>query len=670
MTDILLFGILGLGTGAAYALISLGIVLVYKGSGVVNFAAGAMAGVAAIFYATQTGNGTPAWLAALMTIAGSGLFGLLLYAFIFRPLRKAPALAQVVATLGIWIALDGLAFKIWGSPSVIAPAIFPSGPVHLLGVSFGRDRLYMVALVAVLASGLWAAYRFTEFGIATRGAAESERSASLLGYSPDRLGAINWVLGAMMAAVAGIVIAPITTLDIDSLSILILPALAAALVGRFSSFFVAGGVALGIGILQSEILDHWSQVGVSDALPFVIVIVAMLLSGRLIPARGTLSLSRLPLALPSRWRPVRFAVLSVLTLLVIAVVSSTYRAAVTTSLITTVVALSIVVVTGFVGQISLMQMAFAGVSGFFTSVFAVNAGLPFPLPIVLATLVALPVGVLLGLPAVKIRGMALAVVTLGAAVSIDSVVFQNPSWTGGGLGKPVPSPSIFGLSLDPGAHPVVFGIFVLLVTLAMIATVSALRRSPSGRRMLAVRSNERAASAIGINVPMAKLQAFALSAMLAGLSGSLLSYQLGNVAFDRFGPIDSLTIVAFVYIGGIATVSGAVVAGIIVNGGILFVLLQNIGGIASWWTVLSGVLLVATAVTQPDGVSVAMGQQLAWVRKRLPFSFGSGSDSGSGSNSQFDSRQHQLAGVPVSSGEPPGPDLAERTPTAARHGDD
>ena len=194
----------------------------------------------------------------------------------------------------------------------------------------------------------------------------------------------------MMAAIAGIVIAPITTLDINSLSILILPALAAALVGRFSSFFIAAGVALGIGILQSETLDHWSQVGVSDALPFVIVIVAMPSSGRLIPARGASSpLASRPRS-SSRWRPVRLAVFSVLTLLVLVLVSSTYRDAVTTSMITTVVALSIVVVTGFVGQISLMQMAFAGISGFFTSVFAVDAGLPFPLPVVLATLVALP----------------------------------------------------------------------------------------------------------------------------------------------------------------------------------------------------------------------------------------------------------------------------------------
>jgi branched-chain amino acid transport system permease protein len=656
MTDILLFGILGLGTGAAYALISLGVVLVYKGSGVVNFSAGAMAGTAAIFYAVQTSDGTPAGLAALMTIAGAGILGVLLYTFIFRPLRKAPVLAQVVTTLGIWIALDGLAFQIWGAPSVIAPAIFPSAPVHVFGIAFGRDRLYMVVLVAILATALWAVYRFTEFGIATRGAAESERSASLLGYSPHRLGAINWAVGCMLAAVAGIVIAPITTLDINSLSLLILPALAAAVVGRFSSFFVAAGVAMGIGILQSIILDKVTQVGVSDALPFVIVIVALLLSGRRIPQRGTLSLARLPLASPPNLRPIRFIALSVITIVLLAVVGNSYQSAITTSMITVIVALSLVVITGFIGQISLMQMAFAGASGFLTSTFAVNAGLPFPLPTILAALVAIPIGIALGLPAVKIRAMALAVVTLGAAVAVNSVVFQNPAWTGGGLGKPVPSPSIFGLSLNPGSHPVAFGIFVLIVTLAVILAVSNLRISPSGRRMLAVRSNERAAAAMGINVPLAKLEAFAISAMLAGLSGSILSYQLGNVAFDRFDPIASLTILAVVYIGGIATVSGAVVAGIIVNGGILYVLLvNNIGGISAWWTTLSGVLLVATAVTQPDGVSVAWAQGYAQIRKRL---------SARGASPPTPSKRHQLAGVAVASGDPPLPDRPGPAPTA------
>jgi branched-chain amino acid transport system permease protein len=399
-------------------------------------------------------------------------------------------------------------------------------------------------------------------------------------------------------------------------------------------------------------------VGVSDALPFVIVIVAMLMSGRLIPQRGTLSLARLPLASPPHLRPIRFIAVSVITVVILALVGSNYQAAITTSMITVIIALSLVVITGFIGQISLMQMAFAGAAGFLTSTFAVNAGLPFPLPTILATLVALPIGIALGLPAVKIRGMALAVVTLGAAVAVNSVVFQNPAWTGGGLGKPVPSPSIFGLSLNPGSHPVAFAVFVLIVMLGAILAVSSLRVSPSGRRMLAVRSNERAAAAMGINVPLAKLEAFAFSAMLAGLSGSILSYQLGNVAFDRFNPIASLTILAVVYIGGIATVSGAVVAGIIVNGGVLYVVLNHIGGISAWWTTLSGVLLVATAVTQPDGVSVAWAQAYARIRKRMA--------AGPDSTSQPSRQPPQLAGVAVGSADSARPDRSDPATSAAR----
>jgi ABC-type branched-subunit amino acid transport system permease subunit len=320
------------------------------------------------------------------------------------------------------------------------------------------------------------------------------------------------------------------------------------------------------------------------------------------------------------------------------------------------VALSIVVITGFVGQISLMQMAFAGVAGFMTSVFAHSAGLPFPLPVVLSALVAIPVGIVLGLPAVRIRGMALAVVTLGAAVTVNSVVFQNPSWTGGGLGKPVPSPTLFGLSLDPGAHPVGFGIMVLVITVAMILGVSSLRASASGRRMLAVRSNERAAAAMGINVAQTKLQAFAISAALAGLSGSLLSYQLGNVAFDRFDPVASLTILAVVYIGGIATVSGAVIAGLIVNGGLLYVWLNQFGGVSSWWTVLSGVLLVMTAITQPDGVSVAASQQLAWLRRHTSLSRGPAARA---------QPARTAAGGVAQVAAPSPADVREKTPTSA-----
>jgi ABC-type branched-subunit amino acid transport system permease subunit len=421
----------------------------------------------------------------------------------------------------------------------------------------------------------------------------------------------------MLAAFAGVLIAPLTTLDISGLTLLVLPALAAALVGRFTSFAVTAAVAVAIGMIQSLLIRYWQQQGVNEAVPFVIVIAMMIIGGKLIPARGTLSLTRLPLAPASRFRIVPALIATALVVIGLAVLDRTYQGGISTSLVTVIIALSAVVVTGFVGQISLMQMAFAGIGGFMVSKLGVNAGIPFPWPIVLAALCAVPVGVLLGLPAVRIRGINLAVVTLGAAVAVSAVVFQNADWTGGVSGSQVPSPGIFSYSLDPVRYPLRFGIFALFVTILMILAVINLRRSPFGRRMLAVRSNERAAAVIGINVTATKLQAFALSAFIAGIGGGVLAYQLGAIAFERFSPMASIILLAVAYIGGIASVSGAIAAGVIVNGGFLYVLLSNVEGISSWWVVISGAALLLTAVTQPDGIAVAMGQQARWVKERL-----------------------------------------------------
>jgi branched-chain amino acid transport system permease protein len=617
MKDVLLFAILGLGAGSAYALIALGIVLIQKGSGAVNFAHGAIAGCSAIFFASATDGGMSKWLALFLALAmGAGL-GVLFYALVMRPLRRAPLLARIVATLGLMIVLSALAVKIWGSPAVVAPSLFPTDSVQLFDIAFGVDRLYLLGTAVLLTAVLWAVYKFTPFGIATRAVAESERAASLLGYSPDLIGAANWALGCILAAFAGVMIAPLTTLDINGLTLLVLPALAAALVGRFTSFSVTLGVAVSIGMIQSLLIRFWTQQGVNDAVPFLIVMLVMIVGGKLIPARGTLSLARLPLAPASKFKPAPVIVATTLVVCGLLLLDRTYQGGITTSLVTVIIALSVVVITGFVGQISLMQMAFAGIGGFMVSKLGVNFGIPFPWPIILAALVAVPVGVLLGLPAVRVRGINLAVVTLGAAVAVSAVVFQNAGWTGGVSGSQVPSPGLFGFSLDPVQYPIRFGIFALVVTMLMVASVINLRRSPLGRRMLAVRSNERAAAANGINVVATKLQAFALSAFIAGIGGGVLAYQLGAIAFERFSPMASITLLAIVYIGGIATVGGAIAAGVIVNGGFLYVLLSNVEWISGWWVVISGAALLVTAVTQPDGIAVAMGQQARWVKERL-----------------------------------------------------
>jgi branched-chain amino acid transport system permease protein len=275
-----------------------------------------------------------------------------------------------------------------------------------------------------------------------------------------------------------------------------------------------------------------------------------------------------------------------------------------------------VVVTGYVGQISLAQMTFAGVGAFAVSQLAEQNGVPFVPSIILAALVAVPVGILIGLPALRVRGVNLAIVTIGAAVAIDSFVFQNTDWSGGLDGLRVPQPEILGWSISASAHPQRFGLFALVVLGICAFLVCNLRGSKTGRRMLAVRDNERAAAAAGVNVSAAKLQAFALGAFIASLGGSVLAYQTGKIAFERFAPITSVFIVAIAYIGGIASVSGGITAGTLVTGGIVFTIFGEFGDVDAWQALISGVLLIVIVMTLPDGIAVAVtrGVRSLWRR--------------------------------------------------------
>jgi ABC-type branched-subunit amino acid transport system permease subunit len=400
--------------------------------------------------------------------------------------------------------------------------------------------------------------------------------------------------------------------------LLVLPALAAALAGRFSSFGITTAAAFGIGWAQSTLLHVWTQPGVQTAAPFVIVIFIMVVAGRALPTRGAIVEGRPPRA-PigrNRWLFLLLGVGAVIIML--ATFNATYQTALATSLTTAILCLSIVVLTGYVGQISLMQLTFAGLGGFITAKAASSWGLPFPLTIIVGALLAAPLGAILGAPALRVRGLALAVVTLGAAVAVDAVLFQNQGWTGGLDGEPVPEPHLWGFSLEPFGHPVRYGAFCLIALVLMGIMVGNVRKSGAGRRMLAVRSNERAAAVAGVNVAAVKLQAFTLSSFIAALAGGCLAYSNSFIVFGggQFAAMPSITLVTTAYIGGIASVSGAMLAGFIASGGVLYVLMSGIGGFDNWYLVVSGVGLVLTVILQPDGVVVKMQDDFAnLVRK-------------------------------------------------------
>lgn len=597
--------------------------LVYRSSGVVSFAHGAIAMYVTYVYSElrEVGDlvfpvvGLPPrihltdhptfGLALAVALLYAAVLGLVIYVVIFRVLRGAPPLAGVVASVGLLLALQAVATLQFGStPRTVLP-VLPARPVHLLGATVPSDRLELAALVVVLAGLLAVLSQRTRLGLASRAVAEDEEALSLLGWSPSRVAALSWTLSTLLAGAVGILVAPITSLDPTTYSLLVVPALAAALVGRLSSYVVAALAALGIGALQAELLRaqqdaSWlRQPGLREALPLLVVVVVAVVRGGLVPTRSTPRAGRLPRAgMPSPWLLLAVPV-ALVGLLVLPPVE---RLGLIVSLIGAIVCLSFVVLTGYAGQVSLAQMALAGVAGFLLARLTTAAHIPFPIAPVIAAVAAAGVGVLLGLAARRVRGVDLAVLTLAAGVAVQEAVFKSPVLTGGLGGAKVPPPKA-GLDLgigDGAGYPRLgFGLLVLVVLTGCAYGVGRLRRGTLGQRLLAVRANERAASSAGIDAPRVKLTAFGVAALLAGTAGALLGYSQGQLSFDSFGVLASLSFLAVAYVGGVGGIEGALVGGLLVPSGFVVALF----GLGRYQLLLAGVALVVVALLRPEGLT-------------------------------------------------------------------
>lgn len=666
----------GVAQGSLIAAIALGVVLTFRGSGVVNFANGAIAMYVAYVYAGLRAAGDlflpplpnplalvegvvhwfqaddaldlpdwPTsisfagelgfWPALVLSLVFCVLFGLLIHLFVFRPLRNAPILAKVVASVGLFLLLQSIVVRRFATnPRTLRPLPFVGKEQVDLGVlRITEEALFVTVLVVAFTVALWAAFRYTRFGLATRAAAENERGAIVLGYSPDLLAGVNWVLATTISGLLGIFVASIqSTVDPLVLPALIVPALTAALVGGFRSFAVTTVAAFLLGMQQPLItylgVNHdWfpragSQPipGVHLLIPLVVIVAALFLRGDALPERGAVSLGRMPLSpTPPAWAlrvggPLLAAATAVCGLVLF---TPSFRGALANSLIGVIICLSVVVITGFVGQISLAQMAFAGFAAFAVSKLSSEHGWPFPLPILAGACVALVAGMVVALPALRVRGVNLAIVTFAAAVAVHDAVFRNPSVSDPLYGAPVDTPEwinpnrstrvikVLWFELGDGKLPNPYtAMFCLAAAVVLCYGVANLRRSTTGRQFLAVRSNERAAAAAGVNVGATKIAAFAVSAFIAGVGGAVIAYRFGGATPDRYTYLQSLVLFAFAYLGGISSVTGAIVGGCLVTGGIVWTFLSNVVGIPGEFTLLLGGLgLILTAVQNPDGIA-------------------------------------------------------------------
>lgn len=607
MDEIVKFALLGLGVGALYALASQGLIVIYRGTGVLNFSLGATA-IAGVYFQWELYNerGLPFGVSVVGGVALSALLGVLTHWVIMRPLqrKRASTLVQVLATLGVLILIQAAVVLRYSSQARQVESWLPTDRITLWGeVGITVDRLILLGIGCLSGLLLWLLYRSSSFGLATEAVSESERSAAAVGVSPNYVAVVNWGLGSGIACLAGILVVPIITLQVTAMTSLVLAALAAALVGNFKSFPVATAAAFALGMGQTLVGRFAHQEGLGPSLPFLVIIAVMVFRGRSLPLRDHY-LQRPPTVGSGRmsWDWTLFACGAVV--FIVVTKDTKWVDAITVSLGAAIVLLSLVLLTGYAGQLSLAQYAMAGFGAYVAGRTVAVFDIPFLAGLVLGVAAAVPLGLIFALPAVRTRGINLAIVTLGLGTAIELMLFRNREYTGGVAGTQVGRPSLFGFDIGSVRYPERYAIFVLAMALFTVWIVANVRRGRSGRRLIAVRSNERAAAALGVNVMGAKLFAFALASAIAALGGILMAFRLSSISYQSYTNFTSILYAGLSLVGGVGHLLGAFIGATMVPAGVSQQVFESHwSGVGEYIELISGIAILLTVLANPDGVA-------------------------------------------------------------------
>lgn len=623
MNEVVKFALLGLGVGALYALASQGLIVIFRGTGVLNFSLGATA-IAGVYlqWELQYEQGLPFLVAAVAGVALSALLGALTHWVIMRPLqrKRASTLVQVLATLGVLILVQAAVVIRYGSQAHQVDSWLPTKRITLWAdVGITTDRLILLAIGCVSAGLLWLLYRSSKFGLATEAVSESERSAAAVGVSPNSVALVNWALGSAIACVAGILVVPIITLQVTSMTALVLAALAAALVGEFKSFPIATAAGFALGIGQALVGRYAQTDGLGPSLPFIVIIVMMVFRGRSLPLRDHF-LQKLPMVGSGKmsWDWTLFGCGAVV--FVILTKDAKWIDAITVSLGAAIVLLSIVVLTGYAGQLSLAQYAMAGFGAYVSGRLVAVYDIPFLLGLLAGVVAAVPMGLIFALPAVRTRGINLAIATLGLGTAMELMLFRNREYTGGVQGTQVGDPSIFGYDISSIRHPDRYAIFVLAMALIAVWMVANVRRGRSGRRLIAVRTNERAAAALGIDVVRAKLFAFSFASAIAALGGIVMAFRLSSISYQSYTSFTSILYAGLSLVGGVGHLLGAFIGSTMVSAGFNQEVMESTwSGVGEYIELISGIAILLTVLANPDGVAAEWVKTFRYAKRTKKF---------------------------------------------------
>jgi branched-chain amino acid transport system permease protein len=629
----------GLVIGALYAMFAIGLILVYRANRIINFAQAQLGAVPAVIALLLIARKGWPWFSVLpIVVIGSIVLGAGVEVAFIRRFNRAPRLILTVVTIGVGFLLLVLEFfsKLWISGDLLQSSVAefntPFKDIRWrMGIAtLNGDQLFGVIVVAAVVVALGAFFKFTDMGIAVRASAENGERASLLGIPVNRVSMVVWSLAALLSAIGVFLRVPIVGLPLDGFigPSLLLYGLAAAVIARMESLPTALFAGMFIGIVDRAAIFSTNRASIANAVMFVVILVALLVQ------RG--SLSRAADTGVSTWqavkefRPIpaelrsvpdvvtaRLVVSLVVGAIILGlpfIVGDLNTGAATKMLVFAMVGVSLVILTGWAGQISLGQFAISGIGAAVAGGLAANHGWDFFATIFVAGIAGALVAVVIGLPAVRIQGLFLAVITLSFAFTVANFVLTREffGWLMPKEGLAVERPIMYGrfdLNAESKLGPVTFmpDAKLYYVTLAflvvILASATALRKNRSGRILIGVRDNGKALQAYGVNLARTRLVAFAISGFIAAVAGALFAYQQTSVDAGTYGAEYSIQLFVMTVIGGIGSLAGALLGAAFVVGLPLLPILRDID-IIEFLT--SGIGVVVILYFMPGGLAEGM----------------------------------------------------------------
>ena len=631
---------LGLVIGSLISFISIGIVLIYRTNRIINFAGADIGAVAAVLSVLLVGEAKMNYFLAVgIGLITALLLGALIEFAVVRRFFKAPRLILTVATIGLTQLLVFIevilprAFNLdFVSVSIPTPFDFGFSIPDPLGattpVRFDGNHLLAIIAVPIVVGGLGLFLRYTSIGVAARGAADNAERAALLGIPVKRISTIVWILAAGLSAIGSLLRAPTVGLSITGGAFgpfLLVRAITPAVVGRMENLRATFLAALALGVVDQSIYFRFGNPAITHLILFLVILAALLIrrgsatGSRVEEGASTWQAIKEIRPVPQELRavpevrygiPVAFALL-VLAMVAFGIFGSGFRVG-TVSLIMIygIIGASLVILTGWAGQISLGQVAFVAVGAAVTAMLVAEKGWNLLLALLVAGLVGAISAAIIGLPALRIRGLFLAASSLAFGLFVSSMVL-NPTYFGwllpdGYIDRPI----LFGFDLNSDRT---FYFLVLIVLILVLASIRRLRRSRTGRVLIGSRDNERAARAFGITVTRAKLTAFSFSGFYAAVAGGLYAMSQNGVNASALGVEKSLQVFVMVVIGGLGSIPGAMLGAAYYFGTQFF-----LSGAAS--LLASGLGMLILLMIVPGGLGQIMygwrDALLRWIAKR------------------------------------------------------